>query len=270
MNLFKKYLIALCLVVLSIGVRADVPDVWMYTQPQTSDQVTMYNYLFAKYNTGYNLAHINFYSPTEPLSWVMVNNGNVYGDFPYYFWSNQTRIGYSVIAANHTYSYKIMCPIGQSTILKKHIQYVKDFWKPNSYLPKSDGTACTSTPPANQTSIDTIKAMYSTAYTVTRLWPNQDIFSVRCTQSPACDVYTGYGYYANADDVVYYSNTQRIGYRGSSFDPGLQWVAIRTKDTVLDQTAKDDIDLLTWNGVEGQPWTWVDYSWNPVYTAWFD
>jgi len=272
MNKFSK-LIASVLMALSVLLVSLPAQAWIVfpTNQTDIDLKAYYLNLLSPDGVSYIVAP-SFYNETEHLAQAMVDYG---GQTPskYHIYSYQTQIGYSYYSSN-MYKYKLMCPDGKSTQLKNHIALAKILFTPNIYLLRSDGTACGSTnppPPVNQTDINTIKAMYGPEFTVTRLWSDQDIFSVRCTISPQCDywnVNVGASYPTNG--VVYYSNTQKIGLRKFSHDYTVQWAAIRTKATVTNQTAKDDIDLLTTKGVEGQPWSWVDYSSDPAYTFWFN
>jgi len=245
---------------------------WEIT-PTNQTDTDLQTYLRGLYGGADKTVVTHFYNDIEHLVFVQVIQSSTGIVKNWYFHSNKTKIGYSYIS-NYLFKFKSMCPDGHSTIVKRHIGLTVPLWQPNSYLASDvTGGDCGYVPPPNQTSIDTIKAMYSPDYTVTRLWADQDIFSVRCDNYyvPDCnywDQINGISHLTNG--VVYYSNTQKIGLRKFTHDSSFQWVMVRTAATVTDQSAKDDIALLTARGVESQAWNWVDYSWSSTYTYWFN
>jgi len=243
--------------------------------PSNATDINLQNYYVSVHNGTNKYLDIWFYNSTEHLGFVrkmFVLGDPKYGQQFWYMYSNKTQIGSSYYMPDGQIGNKFMCPDGHSATVKRHIDIMtKTFprWKYNT----SDvypGQPCGYVPqPTNKTDISTIQWMYGPNYTVIRMFPNRDIFSVRCLVIPACEVYDGITTRLTAG-VTYLSNTQRIAYRWSNFDRDFQFVAVRTKDTVTDQIAKDDIDILVGAGVEGQPWSWVDYWWDPKFTSWMN
>ena len=156
-------------------------------------------------------------------------------------------------------------------MVKQHIALSAMTFVPNTYLAMDNGPntgqACNYTPPANQTSIATVQAIYGSNYTVTRLYPNKDIFKVHCTVSPYCDVYDGAGNYVPGNQTYYLSNTQRIAYRYAMYN--MPETYARTTGTLSSSVAQADVSYLVTNYFGGYV-VWVDYSSNPVYTSWFN
>lgn len=238
---------------------------WIY-QPTNQTDINLVAYYQSLYPApAGTVVSIGFYNETEHLAFVLVDKGS--GGIKYYFHSNQTRIGSSSTAPAPVHiKYSLMCPDGHSATVKRHIALIKSIYTPNSYGLRADGTVCgsSSTPPPNQTSISTIQALYGSNFTVVRMLSSRDLFKVTCTSYPFC--------YMDDDSiswgVTYHSNTQKIAHRARL----ISWtfVAVRTKDTVTDQTAKDDIDILVGGNLESQPWQWVDYSWEERWRSWFN
>lgn len=269
MNIFGKLIISV-LMALSVLSASSSALAWE-TTPLNPTDVSLQTYLRGKYGGTDKTVITYFYNSTEHLTFVNVNKTSTGELLGWYFHSNQTKIG-NMYILDVGVAFKLMCPDGHSATIKRHIEITKSIYRPNTYKPSDvTGGVCGYVPPPNQTDINVIKALYPPEFTVTRLWANQDIFSVRCTTSPECDYWNvDVGMSFPTNGVVYFSNTQKIGLRKFSHNTNDQWVAIRTKDTVTNQTAKDDIDLLTASGVEGQPWLWVNYSSDFADTFWFN
>lgn len=102
---------------------------------------------------------------------------------------------------------------------------------------------------------------------MTRIYSDRDIFKVECTVSPYCDIYDGAGSYVPGHQTYYLSNTQRIGYHFPNIN--MPETYVRTQDTVTDQVAKDNINVLAYAYFGGYV-VWVNYASNPVYTGWFN
>lgn len=264
---FFKYILLVVTLLVSVSASAWIT---VPTNQTDWDLKAYYTNLYAKPGT---VLTISFFNESEHLAFILLDGGST---IKWRFHSNQLKIGYGNWTSTSPpadIKYILMCPDGRGTIVKRHIELTKSLFVPNKYDLRTDGTVCGSPPiqPPNQTSIDTIKALYPPEFTVTRLWSNRDLFSVRCYTSPSCDVWNSANQQSYpTQGVVYYSNTQKIGLRKFFHDPSTQWVAVRTKATVTNQTAKDDIDILTTNGVENQPWSWVDYNSDPAFNFWFN
>lgn len=238
---------------------------WEIT-PTNQTDVDLQAYLKNLYGGTDKIVTTHFYNDTEHLVFVVISQlstGIVNG---WKFHSNQKKIGGSY-KENYLFKFNLICPTGQSATVQRHISLTKAIWTPNRTNP-----ACAVSPPPpppNQTSISSIQALYGPNYTVTRMFSNRDLFKVTCTVYPFCYMDGGpiYGDLPSWG-VTYHSNMQKIAHRANLVI--WNFVALRTKDTVVDQTAKDDIDILAGLGFDSNPWMWVDYTWEERWRTWFD
>jgi hypothetical protein len=239
-------------------------NAWIY-QPTNQTDIDLAAYYTSLYKLSTNLVAVEFFNETEHLAMVSVDSG----ESPppkIHIHSNQKKIGGSYWE-NYKLKYNLICPDGQSATVKRHIALAKSIFIPNRTNP-----ACVvppPPPPPNQTSISAIQALYGPNYTVIRMYPNRDLFKVTCTVYPFCYMDGGpiYGDLPSWG-VTYHSNMQKIAHRANLVI--WNFVALRTKDTVVDQTAKDDIDILAGLGFDSNPWMWVDYTWEERWRTWFD
>lgn len=240
---------------------------WEIT-PTNQIDVDLQAYLRTLYGGTDKIVTTHFYNDTEHLVFVVVSQLSTGIVKNWYFHSNNTRIGSSYIS-NYLFKFKLKCPDGHSSTIKRHIELTKSIWTPNSYNPSDvTGGVCGYVPPQNQTSISTIQSLYGPNFTVERMLSNRDLFRVTCTVYPYCYMNDGTGGDLFSWGVTYHSNLQKIAHRARL----ISWtfVAVRTKETVTDQTAKDNIDILVGMNLDGQPWQWVDYSWEERWRLWFN
>jgi hypothetical protein len=238
-------------------------NAWVYPATNQTD-IDLAAYYTSLYKLDNNLVGVEFFNETEHLAMVGVDSG----ESPppkIHIHSNKKKIGGSYWEGFNI-KYNLICPDGQTATVKRHIALAKTIFVPNRTYP-----ACAvppPPPPANKTSISTIQALYGSNYTVTRMFTNRDIFKVTCTVYPACYMDGGpiYGDLPSWG-VTYYSNTQKIAHRANLVS--WNFIAVRSKDTVTSQTAKDDLDILAGLGFDSNPWMWVDYTWEEKWIAWF-
>lgn len=237
---------------------------WNIT-PTNQTDIELQAYLRTLYAAADTSVTTHFYNDTEHLVFVRITQLSTGIIKKWHFHSNKTKIGGSYIE-NYLFKFNLICPTGKSATIQRHITLTKAIWTPNRTYP-----ACAvppPPPPANQTSISTIQALYGSNYTVTRMFTTRDIFKVTCTVYPACYMDGGqiYGDLPSWG-VTYYSNTQKIAHRANLVS--WNFIAVRSKDTVTSQTAKDDLDILAGLGFDSTPWMWVDYTWEEKWIAWF-
>jgi hypothetical protein len=234
------------------------------TNAYTSTQISLSDWAISKYQTGQKLVTTGFFNQSEPAYQVVVHEA--YYPMYLYLYSNKNLIGYSQPVNTWQLKYKLLCPVGHSTLVKQHIAYAAATFLPYTYLPIDSGTnvgqACNYTPPANLTTLATVQGWYP-AYQVTRLYPNEDIFKVECLAGacnplqPWMDI-TGY--------TMYLSNNTVIGRKLQDSSSDLR-VFVRTPDTVTDQTAKDDINLLGYSYFGGYVY-WISQNQSDATIWW--
>jgi hypothetical protein len=239
---------------------------WEIT-PTNQIDVDLQAYLRTLYGGTDKVVTTHFYNNTEHLVFVRITQLSTGLIQKWHFHSNKTKIGGSY-KENYLFKFNLICPDGHSTTVKRHISLTKTIWTPNRTNPECAVPPPPPQPPPNKTSISTIQSLYGPNFTVERMLSNRDLFRVTCTVYPYCYMNDGTGGDLFSWGVTYHSNLQKIAHRARL----ISWtfVAVRTKETVTDQTAKDDIDILVGMNLDGQPWQWVDYSWEERWRLWFN
>lgn len=265
---------ALVLLVMSFTANAALnpptnPYGWVAPPTNTTD-INLQTYYISKHDGTNKYLDIWFYNTTEHLGFVrktFVAGDPKYGKQYWHMYSNKTKIGDSYYRTDGRVGNKFMCPDGHSATVKRHISILTQTFPRWVYLPIDTGTnigkPCGYTPPANQTTLESVQAYYP-GYQVTRIYPNEDIFKVYCPVG-ACNGYQPWT--DRTGETWFLSNMTAIGHIGSIHTYDLNQYVRVPESVGLTQTARDDIAILANNYLGGYV-TWV-YDASPTYIRWW-